>query len=215
MQHERSMNAASSLPAAAHGECHLTDAEPKARKPVVIKKYANRRLYNTASSSYITLDDLARLVRDGVEFQVFDAKSGDDITRTVLNQIIFEAENTGENLLPVNFLRDLIRAYGANVQGFLPGYLEMSMKSFAEGQDQWRKALTGQLGPNAPMELFQSAVQRNMDMMAEATRALTGLARPGAAASRPSEAQKPSGDDLAELKAQLAAMQAKLDRLSG
>lgn len=192
----------------------MSETEAPAAKPVVIKKYANRRLYNTALSSYITLDDLARLVREGVEFQVFDAKSGEDITRTVLNQIIFEAENSGENLLPVSFLRDLIRAYGANVQGFLPSYLEMSMKSFAEGQDQWRKALTGQMGVNAPMELFQSAVQRNMEMMAEATRAMTGLAL-GGATPRATETPKPSNEELSELKRQIAAMQARLDKLAG
>jgi polyhydroxyalkanoate synthesis repressor PhaR len=178
--------------------------------PVVIKKYANRRLYNTSLSSYITLEDLAQLVRDGVDFVVYDAKSGDDITRTVLNQIIFEAENSGQNLLPVNFLRDLIRYYGANVQGLLPSYLEMSMKGFAESQEQWRKAMTGQMGVTGPIELFQTAMRRNMEMMAEATRAMTGLA---GAPLKPEPPKPAAGDELAELRAQVAAMQARLDKI--
>lgn len=179
--------------------------------PVIIKKYANRRLYNTASSNYITLEDLARLVREGVDFTVLDAKSGDDITRSVLNQIIFEAENSGKNLLPVTFLRDLIRSYGANVQGLLPGYLEMSMKTFAESQDQWRKTLTGQAGAATPMDLFATAFQRQMELMADTTRAMAGLGGPPA---RPVEPVKASPSELAELKEQLAAMQAKIDRLA-
>ena len=130
-----------------------------------------------------------------------------------MNQIIFEAENSGQNLLPVSFLRDLIRAYGANVQGFLPHYLEVSMKNFAQSQEQWRKALTGQMGVTAPMEFFQTAMQRNMDMMAEATRAMTGFGLPPA---RPPAAEpaRPGAEELAELKAQIAAMQDKLDKLA-
>ncbi len=107
--------------------------------PVVIKKYANRRLYNTAASTYVTLEHLSEMVREGVDFIVLDAKSGDDITRSVLAQIIFEQESRGQNLLPVAFLRRLIRFYGDQMQGFLPPYLDMSMESFSKAQEQMRE----------------------------------------------------------------------------
>src|SRR5262249_33707608 len=119
-------------------------AEPAANQekaPITIKKYANRRLYNTATSSYVTLDHLCQMVKDGVDFVVFDAKSGEDITRSVLTQIIVEEESKGQNLLPINFLRQLISFYGDNLQFLLPRYLEQSMESFALNQEQMRKYL--------------------------------------------------------------------------
>jgi len=135
----------------------------KSKGPITIKKYANRRLYNTDSSSYVTLDFLSELVRENVEFVVLDAKSGEDITRQVLTQIIFEAENSGSNLLSVNFLRDLISFYGKSVQGFFPSYLEMSMKHFTDSQEQWKKTFSGNTS-SQPLEVFSNAMKANMEM---------------------------------------------------
>src|SRR6201986_4063227 len=129
----------------------MTD-QGQTRKPasdkVVIQKYANRRLYNKATSTYITLDDLALMVREGVDFVVYDAKTGEDITRKVLTQIIFEEESRGQNLLPIQFLRQLIRFYGDSMQAFLPSYLELSLESFIQQQDRMRKQM-GALAPGA------------------------------------------------------------------
>ena len=136
----------SSGPAA--GEAGGAEAQGE---PVVIKKYANRRLYNKGESKYVTLDDLAAMVREGVDFVVLDATSGDDITRSVLTQIIFEQESKGQNLLPVQFLRRLIRFYGDQMQGFLPPYLEMSMESFSKAQEQMRENMSRAFGATTPM----------------------------------------------------------------
>ena len=114
--------------------------------PIVVKKYANRRLYNTATSSYVTLVYLSEMVKNGQEFVVHDAKSGDDITHSVLTQIIFEEENKGENLLPIQFLRQLIQFYGDNLQSFVPSYLEMSMDAFSKNQDQMRDQMRSTFG---------------------------------------------------------------------
>src|ERR1700688_1481569 len=111
------------------------------KKPTVVKKYANRRLYNTATSSYVTLDDLAKMIKQGGDFVVYDAKSGDDITRSVLTQIIVEQEQKGQNLLPISFLRQLIGFYGDSMQFLVPGYLEQSIIAFARNHDQMRKNL--------------------------------------------------------------------------
>jgi polyhydroxyalkanoate synthesis repressor PhaR len=135
-------------------------APPPPKEPLVtIKKYANRRLYNTATSAYVTLEHLAQMVRDGIDFVVFDAKAGDDITRSILTQIILEAENAGSNLLPVDFLRNIIRSYGDSVQGFLPSYLDLAMKSFADSREQFSKSMTGGFDLAAPVEFFQQAVR--------------------------------------------------------
>ncbi len=138
-------------------------AEPAAaaeKAPITIKKYANRRLYNTATSSYVTLDHLCQMVKDGVEFVVFDAKSGEDITRSVLTQIIVEEESKGgQNLLPINFLRQLISFYGDNLQFLLPRYLEQSMDSFATNQEQMRKYLKDSLGGMFPFGRFEETRQ--------------------------------------------------------
>merc|ERR1712137_514422 len=121
---------------------------------IIIKKYANRRLYDTSTSSYVTLDHLSELVREGRDFEVRDAKSGEDLTRQVLTQIIFENETKGEGALPLNFLRQLIGFYGGGAQAFLPSYLEMSMNSFTEAQKEWRKAAN-------PMNAFEQQAKRN------------------------------------------------------
>jgi polyhydroxyalkanoate synthesis repressor PhaR len=196
-------------------EPHL--AESKQANPVVtIKKYANRRLYNTATSAYVTLDHLAQMVRDGVDFVVFDAKSGDDITRSILTQIILEAESSGNNLLPVGFLRDIIRSYGDSVQGFLPSYLDLAMKSFTDSREHFSKSLNGGFDLSAPVEFFQQAVRTNMSMMAEAAKAFTGVVAPTALRPTSKSAQKSeASEELVAMRAQMAAMQARLDKLDG
>jgi polyhydroxyalkanoate synthesis repressor PhaR len=180
---------------------------------VIIKKYANRRLYNTRSSSYITLDHLAKMTREGVEFKVVDAKTGADITHQILTQIIMEEEaSTGEQILPVNFLRQLISMYGNSMQSLLPHYLEASMDHFRENQLKLRKALEDSMGSNP----LAAIAQRNMEMFKAAAAAfMPGADLAGAAAPEPpAEKAAPAGDDtLEQLKAQMAAMQKKLDEL--
>ncbi|HTI31576.1 MAG TPA: polyhydroxyalkanoate synthesis repressor PhaR [Sphingomonas sp.] len=180
---------------------------PKAgRAPVIIKKYANRRLYNTESSSYITLDHLAKLTREGRDFKVLDAKSDEDITHSVLTQIIMDEESRGETLLPPNFLRQLIAMYGDSMQALVPQYLEASMTAFRRNQAQFHDAMKGAFegGP------FAEIAKRNMAMLEAATSAFVPGSRPKDAAPEPAAV-----DEVADLKAQLAAMQAKLDKLTG
>jgi polyhydroxyalkanoate synthesis repressor PhaR len=136
-------------------------------RPTVVKKYANRRLYNTATSTYVTLEHLAQMVRDEEEFVVVDAKSGDDLTRSVLTQIIFEQENRGETMLPIPFLRQLIGLYGNNLQSFVPSYLEASMEAFAKNQEAMRKSMSEAFsmpssGTGSGMQVFEDAAKRNM-----------------------------------------------------
>ena len=142
------------------------------KEPVIIKKYANRRLYNTASSSYVTLDHLSQMVKDGVEFVVYDAKTGEDITRTVLTQIIVEEESkSGQTMLPVSFLRQLIGFYGDSLQSLVPRYLEFSMKSFARNQEQMREYLSSMqntFGGLFPFGPFEEMGKRNMEMFEQA-----------------------------------------------
>ena len=164
---------------------------------VTIKKYANRRLYDTESSTYITLDRLAQMVREGREFEVVDAKTGDDITRQVLTQIIVEEEARGSTMLPLNFLKQLIGLYGNSMQNFVPQYLEAAMEAFQRNQSAARDAF----GAN----MFADLAKRNMAMFEDASRAFTGK---GKAES------KPTSSDVEQLKAELAALQAKVDKLS-
>ena len=173
---------------------------------IVIKKYANRRLYNTRSSSYITLEHLAQMTREGVEFQVLDAKSGADITHSILTQIIMDEEAGGEQMLPTNFLRQLIAMYGNSMQTMLPSYLEASMEHFRENQTKMRKAFEESIGANPLAQL----AQRNMELFKAAATALV----PGAAVANEDEAKPASQEDeLATLRAQMAEMQKKLDTL--
>ena len=174
---------------------------------VIIKKYANRRLYDTESSSYITLERLAEMVRQKREFKVVDARSGEDITHNVLTQIIMDEESRGQTLLPVSFLRQLIGLYGGGqMQSMLPQYLEASLEAFQQGQSQMRDALAGAFtaGPFAEM------AKRNLEMFAAAT----GAKKPDTPAD-PAAAEPDTKAELAELKAQLAELQKKLDKLSG
>ncbi len=180
---------------------------------VVIKKYANRRLYNTAASSYVTLDHLSEMVREGVDFVVQDAKSGEDITRSVLTQIIFEQESRGQNLLPVEFLRRLIRFYGDSMQAFLPAYLNMSMESFSKGQDQMREQFTRTFAGRTPIAAFEEQAQRNMAMFQQALSMwspFVGGSAPPKAAAGDDEAKD---EQLAELRRQMETMQKQLDAM--
>lgn len=179
---------------------------------VIIKKYANRRLYNTRSSSYITLDHLAKMTREGVEFKVVDAKTGNDITHSILTQIIMEEEaNGGEQILPVNFLRQLIAMYGNSMQSLLPHYLEASMDHFRENQLKLRKAFEESLENNP----LAAIAQRNMEMFKAAAAAfMPGIDHGAAAPARETAAEDRPTDDLAALKAQMAEMQKMLDRLA-
>ena len=172
---------------------------------VIVKKYANRRLYNTSTSSYITLDDLATMVRENVEFQVLDAKTGDDITHSLLTQIIMDEEASGEQMLPVSFLRQLIGMYGNSMQAMMPSYLEAAMANFRENQGKIREAFEKGLANNPLTKIHET----NMAMMRAATEAFL----PSSGKSSKS-AGKDSGEDIAALRKQMAEMQKKLDELS-
>ena len=169
---------------------------------VIIKKYANRRLYDTESSAYITLERLAQMVRQKREFKVVDAKSGEDITRSVLTQIIMDEESRGSEMLPVNFLRQLIGMYGDQMQSVVPQYLEASLEQLQRNQVQLREAMAGALAANP----FAELARRNMEMF---TAAAPGP-KPGDAPAAPD-----TRSELSELKEQLAEMQRKLDKLGG
>jgi polyhydroxyalkanoate synthesis repressor PhaR len=197
----------------------MTDQGP-ARKPapekVVIQKYANRRLYNKATSTYITLDDLAGMVREGVDFVVYDAKTGEDITRKVLTQIIFEEESRGQNLLPIQFLRQLIRFYGDQMQAFLPSYLELSLDSFIRQQERLRS----QFAAMSPSGLtgYEDQIRQNLALFDRAMKMFSPFPfntaeseTPPAPAAAPAE---PPKDEIAELQKQMAAMQEQLAALA-
>ena len=139
-----------------------------ATKPAVVKKYANRRLYNTATSSYVTLDELSQMVRKGEEFVVFDAKTGEDITRSVLTQIILEEDSKGRNLLPIGFLRHVIGYYDDSLQSFLPRYLELSMENFARHQDQMRSYVEQTFGRFFPLTQLEDMTRQNMALFQRA-----------------------------------------------
>jgi len=172
----------------------------KSSAKVTIKKYANRRLYDTESSAYITLDRLAQMVREGREFEVVDAKSGDDITRQVLTQIIVDEEaRGGETMLPINFLKQLIGLYGNSMQNFVPSYLEAAMDAFQRNQSAVKDAFSG--------NLFADLAKRNVEMFEGASRVFTGKA--GGKGERPAT----GASEMDQLKAELAALQAKVDKL--
>jgi len=187
---------------------------------VVIKKYANRRLYNTATSTYVTLDDLSEMVKQGVDFVVYDAKSSEEITRSVLTQIIFEEENKGTNLLPIRFLRQLIRFYGNSMQAFVPGYLELSLENLAKEQDKFRQQLIEAWGTD-PFKAVEEQAKRNVAMFSDTVKMFnpfaaammnqTGVPEP----PRPAPQHDTTRDDLQALKDQITAMQRKLDSIAG
>ena len=169
----------------------------KSSDKVTIKKYANRRLYDTESSAYITLDRLAQMVREGREFEVVDAKTGEDITRQVLTQIIVDEEARGATMLPISFLKQLIGLYGNSMQTFVPQYLEAAMDAFQQNQ----KTVRYTFGAN----MFADLAKRNMAMFEDASRAFSG---------KPKAEAKPPESDVEQLKAELAALQAKVEKLS-
>ncbi len=205
--------------------------EKAAGQKVVIKKYANRRLYNTASSSYVTLEHLSDMVKEGIDFVVYDAKTNDDITRSVLTQIIFEEENRGggQNLLPIQFLRQLIGFYGNSMQAFLPSYLEMSLESFTKQQERMRTQFAGltpgTLGAKGMpgMGVYEEQIRQNMALFDRAMKMFSpfAYARPEDAAAPaapveppPPAPAAPSEDSLADLKRQLEAMQQQIEKLA-
>ena len=207
----------------------MSDEKAAPQSAVVIKKYANRRLYNTSTSTYVTLDDLSSMVKSGTDFLVYDAKTGEDITRSVLTQIIFEEENKGTNLLPINFLRQLIRFYGDSMQAFVPGFLEMSLSNLGKEQDKFGSQMLEAWGAD-PFKAMQEQTTRNMAMFTDAMKVWNpfaaamgnpmgtgqGSTPPQGQPQQPRpQAAPPAKDDLQALKDQLAAMQQKLDTIAG
>ena len=202
------------------------DAEHESR-PVIIKKYANRRLYNTDTSTYVTLEDLAEMVRSERDFVVYDAKSGEDLTHSVLTQIIVEQESRGTNLLPIGFLRQLIRFYGDSMQKLVPSYLEFSLDSLTRQQEQYRRRFAHAFG-TAAFEAMQEQVRKNFDTFERALGMFSpfGSSEGGEGKNAPQnapqvekseaspEGRKPGEDEIANLKAELTAMQARLEQLS-
>ena len=191
----------------------------KTAEPTIIKKYANRRLYNTGTSSYVTLEDLAEMVKNEELFVVYDAKSGDDITRPVLTQIIFEQEGKGQNLLPITFLRQLIRFYGDSMQNLVPSYLEFSIDSLTREQAKFREQMTAAF-PNNAFEAMEEQVRRNTEMFERAMRMFSPFGSiipemPGMPAAKAAETteEKPASSELELLKQQMEEMKKKLDSL--
>ncbi len=195
----------------------------KSEEPIIIKKYANRRLYNTGTSSYVTLEDLATMVKAGEDFVVYDAKTGDDITRSVLAQIIFEQENKeGQSLLPIAFLRQLIRFYGDSMQMMVPRYLEVSIDTLTREQEKFRTQMAQAFGVGTfgSLGTIEEQVRRNMDMFERAFTMFAPFARSGDQAAGENDNSKRAGgsgggNELDELKRQLEEMQRRMDRLSG
>ncbi len=202
----------------------MSSDQTSGKSPTVIKKYANRRLYNTATSTYVTLDDLSAMVKAGTDFLVYDAKTGEDITRSVLTQIIFEEENKGgQTLLPVNFLRQLIGVYGDSMQGLVPGYLEFSLDNLMKEQEKLRKQMLDAVGVGDAFKGMEDHAKRNMGMFNDAMKMFNPFAATMAGnmagvtpeAPKPAPQASPSGkDDFQILKDQLAAMQERLDSIS-
>ena len=217
------------------GDTGSTAARPEGKRAkraegdrVIIKKYANRRLYNTATSSYVTLDNLSDMVRQGVDFVVYDAKTNDDITRGVLAQIIFEEESRGQNLLPIQFLRQLISFYGDSMQNLLPTYLEMSLDGFAKQQERFRTQFAQAFGGAPGLGFFDEQVSQNLAMFDRAMRMFSPFSFanpggmpgampggvPGAAASEDTAPAKGDSDQVRELREQMEAMKAQIDQLA-
>lgn len=201
-----------------------SDVSPEKKEAVVIKKYANRRLYNTETSTYVTLDDLAQMVRNDKDFVVYDAKSGDDLTHAVLTQIIVEQESRegGQTLLPIPFLRQLIRFYDDNIGSMVPSYLQFSLENLVKEQEKFRSMFASAFSnPAAAFEAYQDQARKNMAMFEQAMSMWTASFGGGKfpaededKADATSEGTEPSKDELGELKAQLSAMQKRLERLA-
>ena len=193
----------------------MTEEQQHSDGPVVIKKYANRRLYNTQTSAYVTLDHLSQMVKEGTEFEVRDARTGEDITRSVLTQIIFEEESKGQNLLPIQFLRKLIRFYGDSLQAFVPGYLDMSMDSFTKNQEAMRNRMAEAFGGGS--NALEAMTRQNLQMFERAMKMFSPFAMAreeeppkaanGAAAAKQSE-------EISDLKNEIEAMRKQLSELA-
>jgi len=182
-------------------------------QPVVIKKYANRRLYNTSTSSYVTLDDLSRMVKQGNEFVVYDAKTGEDITRGVLTQIIVEEEQKGQNLLPISFLRQLISLYGDSMQWLVPRYLEHAMTTFARNQEQMRKSLQDAFGGLFPFGPLEEMGKQNLALFEQTMKMFSPF--PAAAnADKPRAEEGQAEGSLDELRQRINVLQQQIDQLS-
>ena len=202
----------------------MTEEQPSSDGPVIIKKYANRRLYNTQTSSYVTLDHLAQMVKEGVEFEVRDARTGEDITRSVLTQIIFEEEGKGQNLLPIKFLRQLIRFYGDSLQAFVPGYLDLSMDSFTKNQESMRNRVAEAFGGGS--QALEAMTRQNLAMFERAMKMFTpfgvgigGMSRgqeeqPASRANNGSGESKKPAEEISELKNEIEAMRKQLAELA-
>jgi len=204
----------------------VTQERANADGPVVIKKYANRRLYNTQTSSYVTLDHLCEMVKAGTEFEVRDARSGEDITRSVLTQIIFEEEAKGQNLLPIRFLRQLIRLYGDSLQAFVPGYLDLSMESFTKNQEAMRTRMAEAFGGGS--QALEAMTRQNLAMFERAMKMFTPFVPPSARAAEPEASGRPTNggeqkggeqkakpsEEINELKSEIEAMRKQLAELA-
>jgi polyhydroxyalkanoate synthesis repressor PhaR len=203
-----------------------SDTPADKKEPVVVKKYANRRLYNTETSTYVTLDDLALMVKSERDFVVFDAKTGDDLTHSVLTQIIVDQEGRmgTQTLLPIPFLRQLIRFYGDSIERLVPTYLQISLETLAKEQDRFRKQF-GAFTPAGAFEAYQEQARKNLAIFEQAMAMFTPFGHKSAAGKTPEDAKaktEPTAaatgeakvDELAELKAELAAMQSKVEKLS-
>jgi polyhydroxyalkanoate synthesis repressor PhaR len=201
----------------------MAEAPPKrpadAEQPAVVKKYANRRLYNTATSSYVTLDELSRMVRAGRHFVVYDAKTGEDLTRSILTQIILEEDSKGRNLLPINFLRQLIGYYDDSLRAFLPRYLELSMENFAANQEQIRRYIEGTFGQFFPLGQFEDMARQNMALFQRAANMFAPQKSSGNAADGSGEGNNISGDQAPpatlgpDTSAEIKALSAKIEDL--
>lgn len=195
-----------------------------APSPVIIKKYANRRLYNTSTSGYVTLDSLAQMVRERVDFIVYDARTSEDITRSVLTQIIFDEEGKGRGLLPIDFLRHLIRLYGDSLQTFVPGYLDMSMEALSRNQEQIRRYVGETLGGKTPLEQFEVYARQNLVFFERAMRMFSPFGsgaetearreEPGSAGALAAPASGARQSEIDNLKRQLLTMQQQIDNLA-
>ena len=202
----------------------MADKTNTEEAPITIKKYANRRLYNTATSSYVTLDHLSQMVKDGTDFAVFDAKTGENITRQVLTHIIVEEESKGQNLLPINFLRHLISFYGDSLQSLVPQYLDHSMGSFARNQEQMRHYMSDALDGLMPFQQFEEMGKQNMALFENAMKMFTpfmgdqskGAEKKSSPESQPSKKDDEAAEEnLEKLRGQLEAMQQQLNQLKG
>jgi polyhydroxyalkanoate synthesis repressor PhaR len=191
----------------------MSETSTTSTPPIVIKKYANRRLYNTATSSYVTLDDLSAMVKEGGDFVVYDAKTGEDITRSVLTQIIVEEEQKGQNLLPISFLRQLISLYGDSMQWLVPRYLEYAMTSFARNQEQMRKNLKDAFGGLFPFGGLEEMGKQNMALFEKTMKMFSPFPAQEERAAEPPK--QPGGEaSLRELTDRLNALQQQIEALT-